>query len=274
MTDPIRLRDPRSGATTQLRGLLAAGRSEMPDTKRLRSIACGLGLVPAIAPSGVGALAHVGSKWLSAGVLKIGATVLLVGVGASVFAARSHPVPATDERLTTSVTSVRPQSTPLGSTDVPQVPEQVAIVVSTVSATRPIRSGGGRSGSAATSEIVSKTAIGASTTGATPANEPAASHQAQGSVPSTWGSAAPAPADRAGAAVEASVALDLALRDERSSGGLVEDRDVAIIEALVHLGRMGEARQRAARFFRVFPGSARRRQVAELVGFDLGTQNP
>jgi hypothetical protein len=36
---------------------------------------------------------------------------------------------------------------------------------------------------------------------------------------------------------------------------------------------MAEARERAGRFLRIFPGSARRREVAELVGFDPGSQN-
>jgi hypothetical protein len=69
-------------------------------------------------------------------------------------------------------------------------------------------------------------------------------------------------------------ALYLALRDERTSGGVVEEREVVIIEALVRLGRAGEARERAARFLRLFPVSTHREEVAAPFGFDPGAQNP
>ena len=83
---------------------------------------------------------------------------------------------------------------------------------------------------------------------------------------------APSPVVPAGD--DPSLTLDRALREERASDRLDEQRDVAIIEALVRLGRTDEARERAARFLRIFPGSSRRREVAELVGFDPGKQNP
>jgi hypothetical protein len=110
------------------------------------------------------------------------------------------------------------------------------------------------------------------------------------SAPSTWGSSlalVPSPPDEERSpAAEGLVrqaqrelpsnparALDLALRDEGISGGLVEERDVVIIRALVRLGRAEEARERAARFLRVYPRSEHRGEIAALFGFDPGRQN-
>jgi hypothetical protein len=75
-------------------------------------------------------------------------------------------------------------------------------------------------------------------------------------------------------ATNPSRALHLAMQDEQTSGGLVEEREFVIIEALVRLGRLDEARPRAARFLRIFPVSTHRGEVAAPFGFDPGSQNP
>lgn len=71
-------------------------------------------------------------------------------------------------------------------------------------------------------------------------------------------------------------ALDLAnFADDRyPSGSLVQEREVVAIEALVHLGRMDEARARGEHFLRRFPGSVHQRHVEGLLGADIGNQVP
>ena len=107
-------------------------------------------------------------------------------------------------------------------------------------------------------------------------------------APATWGSSvaiapqAPADAGPAGLMEDAkralasdpSRALDLAMLHERSFGGLVEERDLVIIQALLRLGRKDDARPYATRFLRVYPASAHRVEVAAPFGFDPGPQNP
>jgi hypothetical protein len=265
MTDPIRLRDPRAGASPELRDLIAAGRSELPDAKRLSAIAGRLALVSPL-PLRVDALAHGLSKWLGTWAGKVGVAAMLVGIGTAVVAVRAHPAPSAPEAppigfhpvqgtvaTPRSIAAAAPETS---NTTTPDLPPPVASTA-----------GPSRRGQLRASTRTASTASASSTT----ESEVPAAHP-PGWVPSTWGSSM-APAAVAPAPDDPSLALDLALRDERSSGRLSEQRDFVIIEALVRLGRMAEARERAARFLRIFPGSARRRVVTELVGFDPGSQN-
>ena len=67
-------------------------------------------------------------------------------------------------------------------------------------------------------------------------------------------------------------ALSLAAESARRfpAGVLSQEREVIAIEALVRLGRMAEARDRAEAFARRFPRSAHVRRLATLVpGFAL-----
>jgi hypothetical protein len=71
-------------------------------------------------------------------------------------------------------------------------------------------------------------------------------------------------------------ALDLADHDAQRypTGTLAQEREVIAIEALAQLGRRDEARARAARFFRAFPGSAHAPRIASLLDFEAGVHNP
>jgi hypothetical protein len=71
-------------------------------------------------------------------------------------------------------------------------------------------------------------------------------------------------------------ALELTRRHQRlyPTSALRQERDWIAIEALVQLGRRDEARARADSFDRVFPGSAHRRDIESLLGFDRGVDNP
>lgn len=258
MSDPIRLRDPRAGASREMRDLLAAGRSDLPDTKRLSAIAGRLALVSPV-PGRIDALAHGAGKWLGTGAGKVGAAALLVGFGTAAVAVRTHSAPSVLEGPTSA--SHASQATVAPPTSMEEAPEASGAATDpppAAPAVRRIHQG----------RVHAPASAGSTST---PASEVPTAHP-PGWAPSTWGSSmAPSPVVPSGD--DASVALERALRDERSSNRLDEQRDVVIIEALVRLGRMAEARDRAARFLRIFPGSSHRREVAELVGFDLGSQN-
>jgi hypothetical protein len=69
-------------------------------------------------------------------------------------------------------------------------------------------------------------------------------------------------------------AFALSLADQHAArfpaGALSQEREVIAIEALVNLGRMDEARARAARLFRSAPGTAYRPRVETLLGDPIG----
>jgi hypothetical protein len=75
--------------------------------------------------------------------------------------------------------------------------------------------------------------------------------------------------DRAREAVAANPAHALALTDEHAArfpmGRLGQEREVVAIGALVRLGRVEEAKARAARFTEAFPGSAHRSRIEAIV---------
>lgn len=276
MSDPIRLRDPRAGASPELRDLLAAGRSELPDAKRLSAIAGRLGLVSPI-PGRIDVLAHGASKWLGTGAAKVGAGALLVGLGtAAAVAGRGHRAPTAPEAPAVSLPAAPATVAPPNPDEAPEPSVLVPAPPRSSSIPHPIH---------AARALVVASATPTATAPASTGSESPPEHP-PGWAPSTWGSSlAPAPPAPASDSLDPlqraerelpenpSRALELALRDELSSNRLDEQRDVVIIEALVKLGRMAEARERAARFLRIFPGSPRRREVADLVGFDPGSQN-
>ena len=109
MTDPMRLRDPRSGATPTLRRLLDAGRSETPGSERLRGVASRLGLTASAVPGASGPLAKGGAAGLGhAGVAKLGAVVLILGAGTGALAMRDRGGP-----VASTVVASRPENTVL-----------------------------------------------------------------------------------------------------------------------------------------------------------------
>jgi hypothetical protein len=285
MTDPIRLRDPRSGADEALRELIDAGRSETPGSERLRGVAGRLGLLASSVPGAAGSVAKGGAAGLGhAGVAKLGAVVLILGAGTTALALRDRAAPVAD-----TVTANSAVASEIGTALVPlahppvDVPDPVAPMMSAPASTSsPQPSARGRSRHLASpSSMAPATASSqvTSTSSAVPATLGA---------PATWGSsvalAPQVPSDsgpsglvedaKRALATDPSRALALALLHEQSRGGRVEERDLIIIEALVRLGRTEEARPRASRFLRVFPASPHRDEVAAPFGFDPGLQNP
>ena len=75
--------------------------------------------------------------------------------------------------------------------------------------------------------------------------------------------------DRAQDALSSRPGEALALADEHAvrypAGVLAQEREVIAIDALVRLGRPGDARARADRFFRDFPASAHRPRIDAIL---------
>ncbi len=291
MADLIRLRHPRSHASRELRELLTAGRSETPDPARLLGVASRLGFPASAVPSGAELLAKSGAGGLGlGGATKIGAVVLVLaaGAGAGLLASNDRAVlPASQVVLAPETTTAGAvATTPPVAQSADVAPPQEPVLQPSPAA--PVRRSGVRVGGRGAIAAPAMSAVASP-----PASEGTASLPARidSRAPSTWGGAVPlapeAPVDAGSSADLApleearrvlagnpSRALYLALRDERTSGGVVEEREVVIIEALVRLGRAGEARERAARFLRLFPVSTHREEVAAPFGFDPGAQNP
>src|SRR5260370_37731069 len=86
MSDPIRLVDPRSKCSPDLRELIRAGRTDLPDEQRLHSLALQLGpivgtklVAPGAAAVAVGGGAKAGAAVAAGG--KLGAaTVVVLGL--------------------------------------------------------------------------------------------------------------------------------------------------------------------------------------------------
>ncbi|HVW29664.1 MAG TPA: hypothetical protein VHC69_30080 [Polyangiaceae bacterium] len=83
---------------------------------------------------------------------------------------------------------------------------------------------------------------------------------------------------RAHRALASNPALALSLtnehRREYPSGALGQERDLIAIEALVGLGRLAEARDRAAAFRARYPSSAHLRRIDRLLGESSGAATP
>ncbi len=285
MTDPIRLRDPRSGASKALRQLIDAGRSETPRSERLRGMAGRLGLAASAVPGASGPLAKGGAAGLGhAGVAKLGAVVLILGAGTGALALRDRTGPvANANAVVVSAPVVSATGTAAGVLPAVDVPELVAPIISApASASIPEPPARGRSLRPATPASAATAVANSQATSATSAVPTTLG------APATWGSSVavaplvPAAASTTGLIEDArralptdpSRALNLAMQHERTQGGLVEERDLVIIEALLRLGRRDDARPYATRFLRVFPASAHRVEVAAPFGFDPGPQNP
>jgi hypothetical protein len=71
---------------------------------------------------------------------------------------------------------------------------------------------------------------------------------------------------KAGEWAKALALCDRHAREVGAKGLLVQEREVIAIEALVKLGRQGEAKARADKFKRAFPTSTHLLKVEALVG--------
>ncbi|MGO9833752.1 MAG: hypothetical protein ACLP1X_06015 [Polyangiaceae bacterium] len=291
MSDPTRLGDPRSESPASLRGMIEAGRSDVPDTERLRAMAGRLGFGVGAAPAGAAAVK--GAAVGLGGATKIGAVaVLVLGAGAGVLAARNVTnVPPTVLTTSSATGSSFVSSTPsrLEPQVAPAAPSSRGEEIPPTEQA-PLAPATSLARGAPSEAVVSATSVmGTTPRDGTAAGTPAA---ALGALPvATGGSdgltslSRHPPAETEFSLLEQAQralhgdpqgALDLTDRDAREypSGALAQEREVIAIEALVQLGRAGEARVRGRSFFQAFPGSAHAPRIAALLGLDAGVHNP
>jgi hypothetical protein len=265
-----RARDPRRFLDTNdtpavLRDALAAARARAPNAATLAQLAARLplpgGPPPGGGPSGGAPLAAPAAAPSTFSGAVIGAALGLLAVGGSfVWQALPAPPARPPERATVTVPP-RLASTPSSPAPSPSAP---AVSATSAPAARPIER-------------------------PTPAPETSADRVAPAPGPEAPvvsltvpgpGSDAPVAVvadaeteaqflDRARAALGTTPGQALVLTDEHArrfpSGALGQEREVVAIQALLRLGREGEARGRAQRFLAAFPGTVHRRRIEALI---------
>lgn len=285
MSDPPRLLDTLgrgAGGDGFLRDALEAGREESPSPSQLAGLAAKLGIAAAIGGlGGVGAASAVKAAGAGAagagggaagGAAGAAGAAKAAGAGAAVAGASAKAIVGTSAAVkiiaivgtstalvvggTVAVReSAKPQPTPTVMPTASTIATATATAIATATAT------------AATTAIPT-------TTTTTPTNAPSTALEPLD------------PADEvrllqdAQDALRAAPARALALANQHAQraphGTLTQEREVIAIEALVKLGREGEARRRAARFQAAYPNSAQNRRVHLLVGegIDAGAHRP
>jgi len=232
--DPVRL-DLSDDAPAAAIEALRLARGDAPDAARLAAIEAAV-LVKIAPPTGGGGGGSGGSSL--APMAKAGAVAIAAGaaVVAVVLATRSQPPPAVAH-------DTAPTASASASASAMPVPEPPALSVDALPS--------------APSPAVAPTRPAALPT-ASAAPDPAESERAEVAL-----------LDRAQASLPASPADTLARCDEHArrfaTGTLVQEREVLAIDALLRLGRRGEAEARAARFRQSFPRSGHLRRVEALL---------
>jgi hypothetical protein len=277
MSDPIRLTDPRSKSLPILRKLIRAGQKDLPDERQLAALALHLGpvlgvklLAPTTAASALGG-AKAGVGWVA--VAKLGAAgVAVLGLVSAVYV-QEYPLtaPRIEPPREKSVATAHAVSRAVSSAgDVPTSPARLVPAAGARPATSvaPERE--------PTREVSAPRALATeSPVAPTPEAPTSESIPSPAEIPSPAQIANPPPESelallqRAGDRLRSDPAgaLDLAQEhaDRFPSGALAQEREVIAIEALVGLHRYSEARDRAQRFVRDFPGSAHRLHIQSLM---------
>ena len=276
MSDPTRLGDPRSKGSASLRRLIHAGRSDLPDTERVKGLASRLGFGPGAMPAGAGApkatgaslgggtAAKVGAAAKIGMATKIGAVAVVVlgggaGVLATSYAVDSPTVVATASSATAAVSASllrgrdpeRAIAAPDDERSIPPVPPVETPDPEPAASSGPTLRAA--PGVAATASARGAGATGSPPLAATADTEVALLERAQRALGS-----------------DPQRALDLTDLDAKRfpAGALAQEREVIAIDALGRLDRPDDARARANQFFQAFPGSAHGPRVAGLVDLD------
>jgi hypothetical protein len=269
MSDPTRLNDPGSTRPESLRRLIEAGRSEVPDSERLRSLADRLGFGVGALPASAGAVKGAATLLGGAGA-KMGAVALIALAGAGALVA----VHATDAR---QVVVVAPSAQPALATASrlpPDPPEEAnerpgdAVPAGPSAAVAP----------PATPRLIARNSPAKATGNEPPVVSPTVTSPAMEPSPVSPVDTEFSFLEQAQRAlvVDPRRALEMTERDARlyPSGALAQEREVIAIQALLGLDRTDEARARAARFSQVFAGSAYAPRIAQLLDSSAPTHNP
>ena len=270
MSDPTRLNDPGSTGPKSLRRLIQAGRSEVPDRERLRSLAgrlgFGVGALPASAGAAKGAAALLGGAGVKMGAV---ALIALGGAGAvaAVHAARTRQV------VIAGPSAQRAPATASGLPPGPPIEEATERPVDAVPA----------GPSAAPAPPVAPRLIARNSPAKATGNEPPVMSPTVVSLTMAPSPASPVDTEfslleqaQRALAADPRRALEMTERDARlyPSGALAQEREVIAIQALLGLDRTDEARARAARFSQVFAGSAYAPRIEQLLDSSASTHNP
>lgn len=276
MSDPTRLDDPGLTTPASLRRLIQAGRSEVPDTERLRSLAGRLGFGVGALPASAGAAKGAGAKMGAVALIALAGAGALAAVHATrarqvvVAAPSAQPAPATASRLPPGLPA-KPGPPIEEAVETPGAPvEEAAEIPGDAVPVGP---------SPAPAQPVAPRLIARSSPAKATGNEPPVAsptmEPSPGSPVDTEFSLLEQ-AQRALAAADPRRALELTDHDARlyPSGALAQEREVIAIQALLGLGRTDEARARAARFSQVFAGSAYAPRIAQLLDSSASPHNP
>jgi hypothetical protein len=257
MKDPKRWTDPDSGSSPKVRALLHAGRSEILDEERVEIVGARLGLWTGTA----GGALHAGTALQAVGKSSGTAIGLKVGVVAKIGAALVVATAGAGTSYVLVRTSRQDAVVTVPSASV----AASTTTVSPVAFPAPSQSPPSSSGTVPPTEMLVAPPTRAPTASASPAADTAAA-----TIDSEVSLVAPA---QDALTTNPQEALALAQRHAARfpHGTLEQEREVIAIEALLGLGRVDDAKARAARFFRSFPGSAHRARIENLLG---GVHNP
>ncbi len=265
MSDPTRLNDPGSTRPESLRRLIQAGRSEVPDRERLRSLAGRLGFGVGSLPASAGAAK--GAALLGSVGVKMGAVALIALAGAGALAAvhaarapqvvvaaapKAQPAPATASRL--------PPGPPIE--EATERPGDVVPAGPSAAPAPPVAP-----------RLIARSSPAKATGNELPVVSPTMEPSPSSPVDTEFSLLEQA---QRTLAADPRRSLELTERDARlyPSGALAQEREVIAIQALLGLGRTDEARARAARFSQVFAGSAYAPRIAQLLDSSASTHNP
>lgn len=235
--DPRRLLD-EGGAPGELRSLLRAGKSEVPNDAQMLALAAKLGALGGLGGAGAAGAGGAGAKGAAGAgaAIKAGLAVKVIGAVALIGVAGGGAVMVSRQSAQTVV-----------------APVGIVASAAQVASAAPITSA-----SEAPVASAAPSASAAPIASATTASRPVESPEAEVKL-----------LERAQDALRTSPDEALALSADHAkrfpSGMLVQEREVIAVEALVKTGRRDEARARADRFKTRFPGSSHTRRLEALL---------
>jgi hypothetical protein len=237
--DPKRLLD--ESASGELRSMLRAGKSDLPDERQMAALAAKIGILGGLGGAGAAGAAGgggIGAKAIAGGAAKVALAVKIGGAVAVVSAVGTGAV----------VVATRESET--------RAPAPVGIVATakptgaTAKSTPPVLPHVDEAPAASASAPPKPTAKAATSAAEGPEAEVKLLERAQD-------------------ALRARPAEALALSDDHARrfprGMLAQEREVIAIEALVKSGRKADAKARAERFKKTWPGSSHTRRVETLI---------
>lgn len=238
--DPPRLIDPASSASPELRRLMEQSRADVGSTAEIQRLE-GM-LAPVLWPGSAGSAAAKGAAAKGAATkgavglaVKVGASALVVAGASALWLSTPHESrPSVVHPTTLSAASPTPPVPAAAPTEAsPEPRAEEAVDVPRAETPPPSGSNGAR--------------------------HPAADSLSEADL-----------LGQAQAALSSDPARALALAERHRSHFarplLVQEREVIAVEALGRLGRTSEAKARGERFLRLFPASAYRSKIENIVG--------